>query len=252
MNAVSIARPLPGLTFQSASRSHAGARRSLNEDRVLDRDGARLWAIADGMGGHSAGDVAAARVVAALEGIDHGASGFAYLDDILAAASDANAAIFGEQSLRGGQLSGATLVALVAHDGHYACLWAGDSRAYRFRDGTLTPITRDHSLVQQLIDTGALDEASRKQHPNAHMITRAIGVAPDIELERRFAPIMAGDVFLLCSDGLTACLDDHELASLLAGADPNAAADRLLATALDRGARDNVSLIVIQASPEGS
>jgi serine/threonine protein phosphatase PrpC len=250
MNAAPMARPTPPLTFQSASRSHAGARRMLNEDRVLDRDGARLWAIADGMGGHSAGDVAAARVIAALEGIDHGASGYAYLDDILAAVSSANAAIHGEQTLRGGQTSGATLVALVAHEGHYACLWAGDSRAYRLNGGALAQITHDHSLVQQLIDSGAIEEAARKQHPNAHVITRAIGVGAKVELDRAFAPIAAGDTFLLCSDGLTACVDDDELSLLLAEADPQDAADRLLATALARGARDNVSLIVIRALGE--
>jgi serine/threonine protein phosphatase PrpC len=236
-----------GLVFQSAARTHAGARRSLNEDRVLDRAGEGLWAIADGMGGHANGDIAATRVIAALETVDHGTSGFAYLDDLIAAVADANAAIYDQRLASGGPLSGATLVALLAHQGHYACLWAGDSRAYRFSGGMLAPITRDHSVVQQLIDNGVLPEELRKDHPSAHVITRAVGVDAQIELDRRFAPIEAGDLFLLCSDGLTACLDDGELAPILSGADLEAAADRLLAIALERGARDNVSLILVRA-----
>jgi serine/threonine protein phosphatase PrpC len=248
MNAFSLAGRPRGLVFQSVSRTHAGTRRALNEDRLLEHGQAGLWAIADGMGGHANGEVAAARVIAALETVDHGASGFAYLDDLIAAVSAANAAIFEERAQTGAPMSGATLVALLAHEGHYACLWAGDSRAYRFSGGELAPITRDHSLVQQLIDTGALAEASRKQHPSAHVITRAIGVDARIELDRRFAPIAQGDIFLLCSDGLTGCLDDGELAAILAGPDLDAAADRLLATALERGARDNVSLILVRAA----
>lgn len=242
-----MTRPSAGLIFRSAARSHAGARRTLNEDRVLHNDSAGIWAIADGMGGHSAGDVAATRVISELERIDHGASGYAYLDDVVAAVSAANAAIFEEQPLRDGQASGATLVALLAHERHYACLWAGDSRAYRLSGGGLTPITRDHSVVQQLIDSGDLAESSRRVHPNAHVITRAIGVGPSVELDRVFAPIVAGDVFLVCSDGLTGCVDDDELTAALVGRDIDAAADRLLETALSRGARDNVSLIVIHA-----
>ncbi len=249
MNAVSLAGRAAGLRFLSVSRTHAGTRRALNEDRLLEHGEAGLWAIADGMGGHAGGDIAADRVIAALETVDHGASGYAYLDDLVAAVGAANAAIVDERTLRGGPLSGATLVALLAHEGHYACLWAGDSRAYRLSDGVLSPITRDHSIVQQLIDTGALSEGARRQHPSAHVITRAVGVDARLELDRRFAPIGEGDLFLLCSDGLTGCLEDGELAAILTDRDLEAAADCLLATALERGARDNVSLILVRATP---
>jgi serine/threonine protein phosphatase PrpC len=241
----------PGLVFRSAARTHAGTRRTVNEDRVLDRTSKGLWAIADGMGGHQAGDVAASTVVEAMAAIDHGPSGYAYLGDIIAAVEQANAAIFTGRAAEGAGASGSTLVALIAHEGHYACLWAGDSRAYLFRDGALAAITRDHSLVQQLVDQGDVPEERRRQHPNAHIITRAVGVDARVELDRQFAAIAPGDVFLLCSDGLTACLDDAEMASALAGADLDVAADALLQTALGRQALDNVSLILVRADPRG-
>jgi serine/threonine protein phosphatase PrpC len=241
----------PDLVFRSAARTHAGTRRTVNEDRVLDRTDKGLWAIADGMGGHRAGDVAASTVVDAMSAIEHGPSGYAYLADIVAAVEKANAAIFAGLAAEGAGASGSTLVALIAHEGHYACLWAGDSRAYLFRDGVLAPITRDHSLVQQLVDRGDVPESRRRQHPNAHIITRAVGVDAQVELDRQFAAIAAGDIFLLCSDGLTACLDDAEMARALAGGDLQAAADHLLQTALSRQALDNVSLILVRADRRG-
>lgn len=250
MSAASLAMS-PDLVFRSAARTHAGTRRTVNEDRVLDRTDKGLWAIADGMGGHRAGDVAASTVVDAMSAIEHGPSGYTYLADIVAAVEKANAAIFTGLAAEGAGASGSTLVALIAHEGHYACLWAGDSRAYLFRDGVLAPITRDHSLVQQLVDRGDVPESRRRQHPNAHIITRAVGVDAQVELDRQFAAIAAGDIFLLCSDGLTACLDDAEMARALAGGDLQAAADHLLQTALNRHALDNVSLILVRADRRG-
>ncbi len=248
MSAAAVNLESPVLTFESVARTHAGMRRTVNEDRVLDHGDAGLWAIADGMGGHRAGDVAAGAVIDALASIDHGVSGYAYLADIIEAVERANQTIYAGQADENLPPSGSTVVALLAHEGHYACLWAGDSRAYRFREGRLTPITRDHSLVQQLVDGGQLAESQRKLHPNAHVITRAVGADAIVELEQRFAPINPGDVFLLCSDGLTGCLEDAELADALAGDDLQAVADGLLATALNRMARDNVSLVLVRAS----
>ncbi len=220
-----------------------------NEDNLLAEP--NVFVVADGMGGHRAGDVAASTVVDAMSAVEHGPSGYTYLADIVAAVEKANAAIFTGLAAEGAGASGSTLVALIAHEGHYACLWAGDSRAYLSRDGVLAPITRDHSLVQQLVDRGDVPESRRRQHPNAHIITRAVGVDAQVELDRQFAAIAAGDIFLLCSDGLTACLDDAEMARALAGGDLQAAADHLLQTALSRQALDNVSLILVRADRRG-
>lgn len=226
---------------RSAARTHAGRRRAVNEDRVLEHPESGFWAIADGMGGHDRGDVAAGRLVDALAGVRHGGSGFTRVADVSAAVEQVNAALFAEG--RGGM--GATLVALLLHDGHCACLWAGDSRAYRLRDGALQPLTRDHSHVQELVDAGALEEADRRGHPQAHLITRAVGAAPAIQLERRYDEVRPGDAFLLCSDGLTACLEPVEIADRLDPHDLDGSADALLAVALDRGAPDNVSFVLI-------
>ena len=150
------------LRFMSSSITHVGSTRRLNRDSILERSETGLWAIADGMGGHRAGDVAASTVIDAMSAVEHGPSGYTYLADIVAAVEKANAEIFTGRAAEGAGASGSTLVALIAHEGHYACLWAGDSRAYLFRGGVLAPITRDHSLVQQLIDRGDVPENRRR------------------------------------------------------------------------------------------
>ncbi|MDP3491269.1 MAG: protein phosphatase 2C domain-containing protein [Phenylobacterium sp.] len=239
---------LDRLRFRSAARSHAGLRRGLNEDRLLDRPEVGLWAVADGMGGHRSGDVAASRVVEALGALDATDSGYGRLNDLVRAVSEVNAELFTQASEGPGAApSGATVVALLAHERHFACVWAGDSRAYLLRGGAVTPITRDHSLVQSLIDDGRIDAAERRRHPEAHIITRAVGAAAEIDLDRRFAPILPGDVFLLCSDGLTACVEDDELMDFINRPDLDAAAEALLAVALERGAPDNVSFVLVAA-----
>lgn len=232
-----------GLCFRSTSRTHVGNVRALNEDRLLERPDIGLWAIADGMGGHEHGDKAAEHVIRALADVEPGDSSYALLADVTSAITRANAALFVDSA---SARSGSTIVALLAREGHYGCLWVGDSRAYLLRDGLLTRLTRDHSVVQELIDAGTLPEEARKHHPRANVITRAVGVARRIEVDRVFAPILAGDFFLLCSDGLTACLDDQEIAAIVGQSMLNGA-DELMTAALARGAKDNVSLILLQA-----
>ena len=234
----------PHLHLTSVSRTHAGCRRAVNEDRLLDRAEIGLWAVADGMGGHSLGDVAATRVIEALSDLDGAGSGYGRLADAEQALQSVNTRLLADN--QGGGTSGATLVMLLAHEDHFACLWAGDSRAYQLREGVLTRITRDHSVVQALVDGGEILESERRGHPSAHLVTRAVGAGDALELDRCFAAIGHGDRFLLCSDGLTACLEDHELQHLLRG-ELDAVSDALLDLALERGAPDNVSFIVVQA-----
>jgi len=233
--------------FSSVARTHTGGR-SLNEDRVLERPEVGLWAVADGMGGHKAGDVASSLVVEALGRVERFASGYAYLNDVAAQLQAVNR----EMLERGGgdqirpSLMGSTVVVLLAHEGYYACIWAGDSRAYLLRGGKLTRITHDHSLVQEMVDAGALTADQARSHPRANVITRAIGVANPLQLEKRHAPIEPGDVFLLCTDGLTGTMQDDEIEERLLGGSIEQAADDLLGLALGRHARDNVSLVLIR------
>ena len=240
--------PAPVQTFASAARSHTGGR-ALNEDRVLERCDVGLWAVADGMGGHRAGDVASGLVVEALGRVASFASGYGYLNDVTAQLQAVNRDLIdraGADPARPG-LMGSTVVALLAHEGYYACVWAGDSRAYLLRDGRLTRITHDHSLVQELVDSGALTPEQARSHPRASVITRAIGVAEPLHLEKRHGAIEAGDVFLLCSDGLTGAVRDEEIEERLMRGDLERNADDLLGLALGRGARDNVSLVLVEA-----
>jgi serine/threonine protein phosphatase PrpC len=248
MTGLAQIKPTIAFEFESVALSDVGKVRKVNEDRVLEHPDAGLWAVADGMGGHRAGDVAATRLIDTLAGVRHTGSGYACLADMVSSVEQVNAEIFGGQVRANLAPSGTTLVALLVHEEHYACIWAGDSRAYLIRDGAITTITHDHSLVQDLVDQGLIPAASRRLHPQAHVISRAVGSSSTIELDRRFGIIAEGDVFLLCSDGLTACMDDHELAEAFRAGELTRAAEALMDRALGRQAADNVSFVAVRAS----
>lgn len=233
------------LMFRTGSVSHVGKVRKLNEDSVLARPEIGLWAVADGMGGHGGGDLASRAVASALARLAPQPSGAALLSEFEACIGAANAELRALAHSRGGSVVGTTLVAMLVHSGHFACVWCGDSRVYLLRGGALEQVTRDHSEVQELIDRGVLDRDEAKVWPRRNVVTRALGVAEQAELEIIDGPTFAGDRFLLCSDGLTAHVDDREIAALLAVEDPQKACDDLLALTLQRGASDNVSLIVV-------
>src|SRR3546814_261081 len=166
-------RPSAGKAFKSASKSHVGMVRQVNEDACLDLPENGLWVVADGMGGHAAGDYVSSLIVDSLRGIAAGRS----LDEYVAALhSDllrVNAAVREETANRGVTMMGSTVVVLVTRDLRGMCLWAGDSRLYRLRDGKLESISRDHSYVQDLQDSGLLSEAEARVHPRANKIGRA-------------------------------------------------------------------------------
>jgi PPM family protein phosphatase len=142
--------------------------------------------------------------------------------------------------------SGATVVALSLDGSRAHLAWAGDSRGYRWRDGVLTRLTRDHSLVQEMVDAGILAPASAVEHPQAHVVTQAIGAAENLTVESVSVDVASGDRFLLCSDGLSHRVDDAAIAACL-GREPDAAADALVAEALARDGSDNVSVVVVAA-----
>jgi serine/threonine protein phosphatase PrpC len=231
--------------YGSAAATHVGTVRTLNEDAWLDRPDLGLWAVADGMGGHEGGEVASAAVVDALDTVSSFATAYAFRDAVAQALIEANSKLVDLSADRG--TMGSTVVSLLAHEAHYACLWAGDSRAYLYRAGALKRLTRDHSLVQEMVDAGAISEESARRHPRSNVITRAVGAGEQLEVESVFGPIQAGDRFLLCSDGLTAVVTDREIAEHMIRAPLEAAAERLLDQALARGAPDNVTLVLVAA-----
>lgn len=237
-----------GLVFHSAARTHEGCVRRLNEDSFIAAPQAGLWAVADGMGGHEAGEVASRKVVEALAALPAPASGYGFARDVSDALQAVNADLLDYATDRRTDVVGSTVVVLLAVDGHWACLWAGDSRAYLWRKDVLAPVTRDHSLVQALVDSGALTPAEARSSRRANVITRAVGVDAALELEMRQGPLQPGDVFLLCSDGLSGVLDEGEIAAMLArSGDVDDGAQRLVAAALARGAPDNVTVVLVRA-----
>src|SRR5215469_2558638 len=228
------------MRFESVARSHVGCRRKTNEDAILSLPDRGLWAVADGMGGHDRGEVASALVVELLDASSHGETFSARVAATENAIKDANGRLLkmaGRDSLR---TIGTTIVALVSDGTSFVCLWAGDSRAYLARNGKLSQLSRDHSLVQELVEAGEISAADALNHPNANVITRAVGSEPTLELDRKDGTVASGDTFLLASDGLTRLLSEAEILSGLNAKDAAAQADQLLDVCLKRGAPDNV------------
>ena len=245
--------PLVRPAWRSWAVTHAGAVRASNEDALVDRPDAGLWAVADGAGGHEHGEVASNMLAAMLGALPASLDGADLMARVRAGVAETHQALrahaASEALATGGPVTiASTLVALLASGSHFACLWAGDSRAYLLRSGVLTRLTRDHSLVQVLVDQGALTDEQAEGHPHANIITRAVGAdGPDPELDKVTGLAEAGDRYLLCSDGLTKALDDASVLRLMSGDDP---AQRLLAAALDRRASDNVTAVVVAFGTE--
>ncbi len=225
------------LACRSVARSHVGLVRQINEDRVFDAPGQGLWAVADGMGGHRGGDLAAQTVVEALRALIAGPVSFASL---CAALEDANRRIL-DRNRAEALDAGATVVAALVGDDVARIAWAGDSRAYLLR-GRPRLLTHDHSVVQELVDAGLLTPAGAARHPRANVITRALGIEDAVALDTVAVTLAPGDRLLLCSDGLSRSLDETRA---VGGSLDEAAAD-LLAGALARDGSDNVSLVLVE------
>ncbi len=233
------------LTLAGEAVTHPGTVRPRNEDAFVDRGDIGLWAVADGAGGHGAGDVASAAVAEALRDLPPGLSAAELLAQVRLRVGAVHADLQARAAAAGpGRIIATTLVLLLARGGHYACLWAGDSRAYLLRDGAFTRLTRDHSLVQDLVDGGVIDEDAAEGHPQANVITRAVGGQGGLELDKVSARFAAGDLFFLCSDGVFKAVPEAEIGAMLAAGQGAAA---VIEAALARGARDNVTAVVVRA-----
>jgi serine/threonine-protein phosphatase Stp1 len=229
--------------IDSVSQSHVGAVRTNNEDSFCDRGAEGFWAVADGMGGHERGEWASGAIAETLARV-------ALPDDfdlacrlVPEAIHDANARIWDEASGRGIQM-GSTVVALRIGGGRFAVFWVGDSRAYLLREGMLIRLTRDHTQVQELVDRGLLSEESAVDHPMSHILARAVGVQAEVEVDVVADEVEPGDLFLLCSDGLTGQVAEDEIAAILRRNGHDEAVRKLIALTLERGAPDNVTVIL--------
>lgn len=240
---------MAGIRWSSTGRSDRGGKRKINEDSVLQRPDAGIWLAADGMGGHEAGDIASRMIATAVAAVPGGGSLADTVERVEQALVDVNVSLRDMAVNRyGGRTMGSTVVALVAGDTVGVCLWAGDSRLYRLRAGRLERLSSDHSEVQELLDRGLISAEEAVNHPHGNVITRAVGGAGTLYVDVRLFDVAAGDTFLLCTDGLYNELEEHEIRAAV-DADLEASADRLLAQTLARGARDNVSFILVRAMP---
>jgi len=209
---------------------------------VFDCPEAGLWAVADGMGGHRGGDLAAQAVVDRLRALTASRHAVDFTD-MLVALGQANADIRHRNDTLGFD-AGTTVVAVLIDGTTAHIAWAGDSRAYRLREGALQLLTHDHSLVQELIDAGLLTPEAAERHPRSNVVTRALGICDDPGLQMTSAILAPGDRLLLCSDGLSRSLQPDDAAHR----DAEQLCDHLLGNALRRDGSDNVSLIVVEIS----
>ncbi len=237
----------PQFHLVSGAATHVGCVRKLNEDSYLDRADLGLWAVADGMGGHDAGDHASQLAVAALGQVPPPTSAPAFLSSVKSALQSANVELRSEAAGRGpGRIIATTVVTLLAYGQHYACVWAGDSRLYRLRDEMLQQISRDHSHVQEMIDVQLLSPQEARNHPYSNVVTRAVGATDELELETCHDRLRPGDLFLLCSDGLTKEVEDDEIRAILMRESLFDAPYALIESAIAHGASDNVTVVAVQ------
>jgi protein phosphatase len=236
----------------AGAATHPGLRRSSNEDAYLAE--APLFLVADGMGGHEAGEVASALAVAAFAEL----TGREVLsaDEIRGAfdrAQERIAALGGTSARRAGTTVSGVAVAANEGMGYWLVFNLGDSRTYRLADGELEQISVDHSVVQELVDDGELDRAAAASHPDRNVITRALGAGGEFRPDYWLVPVEAHDRILICSDGVSGELDDEAIARVLREEpDPQAAATRLVHEGVLRGGRDNLTAVVVDARDRSS
>lgn len=246
---------MSALRFVSYGLTHVGLVRRRNEDAFLDRPevgtGCGLWAVADGMGGHDQGDYASARIVAALGAIRRQADMEDFEDEVKRQVARIDIELRERAAAIGPQVAiASTVVTFMVYDDAFSCVWAGDSRLYHLRDGEFRQVTTDHSRVRELIDAGQLPADAAAFHPEAHVVTQAIGGAR-FGFETRVGVVRPGDRFLLCSDGLSNTLSDAEIAGEIAASEPRPAAERLIDLVLERGAVDNVTVVIVAVEAAG-
>jgi len=235
------------MIFTSNAVTHIGKVRKLNEDSYAERPDIGVWLVADGMGGHAAGEVASLAVADAIKGLQPCHDFETLYEAVKVSLRNVNH-LLREQSADfvAKRVPGSTVVVLVIAGSQGAVVWVGDSRIYRYRDQRLLQLTRDHSYVQSLVDQGLIDAEEAESHRMSNIITRAIGIAEPVELDSQTIEVQPGDQFLLCSDGLNRVVPNAEIESIMGSGSRDEVVQSLLQNALAGGAPDNVTIICVQ------
>ncbi len=239
----------PMSSFKSSSATHTGKVRKVNEDSFISRDDIGLWAVADGMGGHQAGDVASELVTHSLDTVPFSPDIGELLRATRTALHSANSELIAmDGQYEAKRVPGSTVVVLLIRGNDAAVVWAGDSRIYRLRHGQAEQITRDHSHVQELVDQHLISLEEAESHPMANVITRAIGIEEPLDLDVLHLDFVEGDQFLLCSDGLSRVLSMEEIQNLMQTTSLEESVQTMIHTVLVRGAPDNVTVISVRSN----
>jgi protein phosphatase len=231
--------------WTSYATTDIGKIRKVNQDTFLNLPDKRLWMVADGMGGHAAGERASAAIADALQALPPEQDIGAAVGKIYRELLNVNRRLIELAHESGhGLVIGSTVAILVAWQRHCVCLWSGDSRIYLFRNAKLKQLTRDHNYLSRMLDEGySVSEA--KNYPFAQTLTHAVGAEPVLYLDSRIQEIRPGDIYLLCSDGLNKEIDDTEIESVLNNTEQlEGAVSALMGLALSRGARDNTTIVL--------
>jgi len=235
------------MRWSSASLTDVGSVHTVNQDACLDLPAAGLWVVADGVGGHNEGEVASQLIVDTLLPTSGHARLSAFVNEVEDRLQEVHKALVDRAASRNkDMIIGSTVAALLVVDQYGVCLWAGDSRVYRCRDGQLEQLTRDHSQVEELVASGGLSREEAENHPHANVITRAVGAGEELFLDVDVQKLCHADRYLICSDGLYKEVSEAEIAEHMKYGDCVTICRTLVALALERGARDNVTVVAIK------
>ena len=235
-------------SWKSVAKTDIGTIRKVNEDGFLDTPNLGMWCVADGMGGHAKGDVASQLIIDSLQDFASNNNyplGTPQIKHVLQQVNSRLVAMASEKQA----VIGSTVVVLVFDQQYAHCIWAGDSRIYRVRNNKLTRLTQDHSQVEEMVQQGLLTPEEAENHPNANVITRAVGASEELDLDLVSDVRLDGDKYILCSDGLNKVIDDTEIEQMLLNTPLDSIAHLLIQTSLERNARDNVTVVIVDNQP---
>ena len=238
--------------WTSACRSHSGRVRQVNEDASLDQSEYELWAVADGMGGHLLGEFASRLAVQSLMDLPVAENLEQRVSTALIRLQDVNRRLRAEALRHQVPVIGTTIATLLAAGRLCTCLWAGDSRIYLYRAGRLRQLTRDHNHLEATRSRPISGREDTMERPRKNLITHALGAEDTLHIDRTTIELMDGDVFLLCTDGLSNEVSELSIEQVLPPGICTVACDTLVEMALERGARDNITAVVVRAEDTGA